>query len=1031
MNNMERLPEVCGSVSVAHPTALLFGRRIWKTYFCCLEYESSENYRPILRLKRKSEEYVYVLTGSIVRLERPKLTKLGYSWGRKTIILEDKKTSGKWLYLSAKDPKQHTLWLRNLRKMLPKETRIAREERMQLRAAVSTLSTTTNPDSRHKKEEDHHHQQQQQQQQQQQPLPLQPEQEQEQEGSNLESLNVSAVTNSSIPQQQRRQMQQFQTLNIIKIDAMLTSLCTKASNQLNISTEAALALMRSYRWDWPKLICEWEHDPKAVGATIGLLPISTSESNETKTNEVTNNELKERAATTITSTIDEQTFTCNICYEDISTCDLPTKTIQMACKHRFCNICWEDHAQSSMNAGVQAIWKVGSTCPQHGCNRFVPSEMFMSLLPNEKDKKKFKTYLRNHFVDNCPLITWCSSSSGCPNAIAIRATSQLFYQVGNIRKVGENYVIRCGTAQCDVCKNFACFDCGKESHGVATCEQASNWLQYISTIEEAEGTEKSRHNDEKWLAQHTRPCPSCKSSIQRNFGCNHMTCNNCSHEFCWVCMKAWSTHGSQTGGYFRCDVNDEKSTQEKLKELRADQLAKGTGRTRTYTKLFKRHMLSKTKNDSFISPKISPPQIMPPQIMPPQIMPRHMDFSKYPTLQLCLYKGEKNLVTYRTSLRWFYVVHWNIESELSLHGNLFLTHLRAFEIMLDHYNQLLQVPIEALRGIGSIRTQTICDGVIRVEKFGKKTQGAFNDLRAFALVLSDIAVAGGSTSSNNRLTNEKERKPLDYMIEEMLGGLRGEQKTSLTNAVDSKTHLNKMNEKKNVKKSLQNVKSDIITSWKRWQKTYATKLPQEKQENTNESKIKESKQLSCVLCREVLDPFSEKCSLCGTKHYSSALSKSIDTKLKQARDFWMFDWVFDHEMNQTINDKDWPCRFCTTINERFRPRCISCSMRKTRGKEIKAKEQENYHTNAKMETDWNCHRCTYLNEALARQCLLCQTPRSENHHSSLANTATTFVTNGNDNTSSEVTVNGFSCEACTFINSSEATRCEICMTPRY
>ena len=45
-------------------------------------------------------------------------------------------------------------------------------------------------------------------------------------------------------------------------------------------------------------------------------------------------------------------------------------------------------------------------------------------------------------------------------------------------------------------------------------------------------------------------------------------------------------------------------------------------------------------------------------------------------------------------------------------------------------------------------------------------------------------------------------------------------------------------------------------------------MPQEKQENTNESKIKESKQLSCVLCREVLDPFSGS----GTIPFEAALN---------------------------------------------------------------------------------------------------------------------------------------------------------------
>lgn len=37
----------------------------------------------------------------------------------------------------------------------------------------------------------------------------------------------------------------------------------------------------------------------------------------------------------------------------------------------------------------------------------------------------------------------------------------------------------------------------------------------------------------------TKPCPSCKSSIEKNGGCKHMTCSRCKHEFCWECLTNW------------------------------------------------------------------------------------------------------------------------------------------------------------------------------------------------------------------------------------------------------------------------------------------------------------------------------------------------------------------------------------------------------------------------------------------------------------------------------------------------------------
>jgi hypothetical protein len=39
-----------------------------------------------------------------------------------------------------------------------------------------------------------------------------------------------------------------------------------------------------------------------------------------------------------------------------------------------------------------------------------------------------------------------------------------------------------------------------------------------------------------WISSHTKDCPKCQTSIEKNGGCNHMWCKQCKHEFCWVCL---------------------------------------------------------------------------------------------------------------------------------------------------------------------------------------------------------------------------------------------------------------------------------------------------------------------------------------------------------------------------------------------------------------------------------------------------------------------------------------------------------------
>jgi len=53
----------------------------------------------------------------------------------------------------------------------------------------------------------------------------------------------------------------------------------------------------------------------------------------------------------------------------------------------------------------------------------------------------------------------------------------------------------------------------------------------------------------------TKACPKCGTSIEKNGGCNHMTCkrSTCKHEFCWVCEGPWKDH---SGSYYNCNKYD-------------------------------------------------------------------------------------------------------------------------------------------------------------------------------------------------------------------------------------------------------------------------------------------------------------------------------------------------------------------------------------------------------------------------------------------------------------------------------------------
>ena len=73
-----------------------------------------------------------------------------------------------------------------------------------------------------------------------------------------------------------------------------------------------------------------------------------------------------------------------------------------------------------------------------------------------------------------------------------------------------------------------CFECNEVWHPKMTCEKAQ---------------EKSYG---KWSSKkkNVDKCPHCKMRIEKESGCNHMTCWYCKYEFCWICKgEAYEGNG--------------------------------------------------------------------------------------------------------------------------------------------------------------------------------------------------------------------------------------------------------------------------------------------------------------------------------------------------------------------------------------------------------------------------------------------------------------------------------------------------------
>ncbi|EFA83669.1 hypothetical protein PPL_02735 [Heterostelium album PN500] len=182
---------------------------------------------------------------------------------------------------------------------------------------------------------------------------------------------------------------------------------------------------------------------------------------------------------------------CSICYCDID------EPIEFFCGHRFCRGCISEYLIASINDGNGIVSPI--RCCATGCPVMIDQVTIASLIPDRN-----ADHLKQMFINDAASLTrskWCTS----------RGCKRLFYPKG---------LKDCIPYSPCHCKNIICIYCGKnELHWPSPCDhsfmQEDDFANYL------------------WMAQNTTLCFNCKYPIQRNEGCNHMTCTKCRYEFCY------------------------------------------------------------------------------------------------------------------------------------------------------------------------------------------------------------------------------------------------------------------------------------------------------------------------------------------------------------------------------------------------------------------------------------------------------------------------------------------------------------------
>ncbi|GAB7347581.1 hypothetical protein MBLNU459_g4464t3 [Dothideomycetes sp. NU459] len=275
----------------------------------------------------------------------------------------------------------------------------------------------------------------------------------------------------------------------------------EVSNILGQPTEATAILLRYARWNKERLIEQYMDKQEEILDKAGLG--------------------QDVAATSRIQTLDG--FMCDICCDDSPGLD----TFAMKCGHRFCVDCYRQYlAQKIKEEGEAARIR----CPGEGCNQIVDSKSLDALVTDDL-KKRYQDLLTRTYVDDKDNLKWCPA----PNCV---------YAVDCAVKQKELAKI-VPTVHCDCGHNF-CFGCTLTDHQPTPCVLVKKWLKKCEDDSETAN----------WISANTKECPRCNSTIEKNGGCNHMTCRKCKHEFCWMCMGVWSEHGTS---WYNCNRYEEKS----------------------------------------------------------------------------------------------------------------------------------------------------------------------------------------------------------------------------------------------------------------------------------------------------------------------------------------------------------------------------------------------------------------------------------------------------------------------------------------
>lgn len=205
------------------------------------------------------------------------------------------------------------------------------------------------------------------------------------------------------------------------------------------------------------------------------------------------------------------------------------------CHHRICSVCLTKYFQEKIAGSAYPI-----LCPIFNCKTLCRKAELVEIELSEIERMKWERHGLHEEIRQIPGATFCSTAD-CPDAFIAPAADPLVPVkkqsiIKRIFKISSESIfdrlfskpeIPDFHKTCRTCESTQCLKCGR-SHVSLSCED----LVKLEKASEDVISKRVRRGVYK-------PCPKCRSIIEKNNGCDHMTCRKCKYEFYWSTLRSY------------------------------------------------------------------------------------------------------------------------------------------------------------------------------------------------------------------------------------------------------------------------------------------------------------------------------------------------------------------------------------------------------------------------------------------------------------------------------------------------------------